>query len=144
MLVGIYAYYNFVGSIFFCRKNCDNRGMSKASADLTNQVINHIYRAGGYAWRASSVGVFDTKQMHFRASAKKGVSDVLACYKGILVAIEVKIGKDTLSDEQKGFMRNIEHAGGYAIVATDPEAFREEWEKIAKAIHIRTGLSTGA
>ena len=105
--------------------------MSKASAELTNSIIDHVYRAGGYAWRASSVGVFDTKQMHFRAAAKKGVSDVLACFKGRLVAVEVKIGTDKLSEEQQGFMRNIEHHGGVAIVATDIEQFKAEWaEKV--------------
>ena len=116
--------FSFVG------KKCRMRAMSKASAELTNEVIDHVYRAGGYAWRASSVGVFDTKQMHFRAAAKKGVSDVLACFKGRLIAIEIKIGSDKLSDEQVGFMRNIENAGGVAIVATDPEQFKEAWTKI--------------
>lgn len=113
--------------------------MSKASADLTNQVIDHIYKAGGYAWRASSVGVFDTKQMHFRAAAKKGVSDVLACFKGRLIAVEIKIGKDKLSDEQIGFMKNVEHAGGVAIVATDFESFKEKWVEV---LHISPELST--
>ena len=97
--------------------------MTRASADLTNQVINHIYSVGGYAWRAASVGVFDTKKMHFRATAKKGVSDVLACYKGRLFAIEIKIGSDRLSDEQIGFMSNIEHAGGVAMAITDFDDF---------------------
>ena len=106
--------------------------MSKASAELTNQVIDHIYRFGGYAWRASSVGVFDTKQMHFRAAAKKGVSDVLAVYKGRLIAVEIKIGTDKLSDEQNGFMRNIEHAGGVAIIAIDFEQFRVAWDQATR------------
>ena len=103
-------------------------GMSAAS-ELTNNIINHIYRQGGYAWRASSVGVFDTKEMHFRASAKKGVADVLACYKGILIAVEIKIGKDRLSDEQEGFLKNIQAAGGKAIVAKTFEQFTEEWKR---------------
>ena len=101
--------------------------MSKAT-ELTNQVIGHVYQQGGYAWRASSVGVFDTKQMHFRASAKKGVSDVLACYKGVLLAVEIKIGSDRLSDEQTGFMRNIEHVGGGVIVCGDFTEYLAGWE----------------
>ena len=100
-----------------------------AATQLTNQIIDHIYRAGGYAWRASSVGVFDTKKMYFRASAKKGVADVLSVYKGILIAVEIKIGKDRLSDEQEGFMANIRNAGGRAFVATEFEQFKEEWAR---------------
>ena len=99
-----------------------------AANDLTNKIIDFIYRQGGYAWRASSVGVFDTKQMHFRAAAKKGVSDILSCYKGRLIAVEVKIGKDRLSDEQTGFMRNVIHAGGAAFIASDFEQFKREWK----------------
>lgn len=99
-----------------------------AANELTNRIIDHIYRAGGYAWRASSVGVFDTKRMHFRAAAKKGVSDVLACFKGRLIAVEVKIGTDRLSDEQVGFMKNVIHAGGSAVVASDFEQFEREWK----------------
>lgn len=101
--------------------------MSKASSDLTNAVIAHIYKAGGYAWRASSVGVFDTKQARHRAAAKKGVADVLSIYHGILIAVEIKIGTDRLSDEQEGFMRNIEHHGGRAIVAKTEDQFKEAW-----------------
>ena len=103
-----------------------------AANELTNQIIDHIYRAGGYAWRSTSVGVFDTKRMHFRASAKKGVSDVLACFRGELIAIEIKIGKDRLSDEQEGFMRNIQAAGGSAVIARTFEQFKEEWDIIAE------------
>ena len=105
--------------------------MSEAN-DLTNKIIDFIYRQGGYAWRASSVGVYDTKIQSFRTAAKKGVSDILACYEGRLIAIEVKIGKDRLSDEQTGFIANIRHASGYAFIATDFESFITEWEIFIK------------
>lgn len=103
--------------------------------DLTKQIIDYIYKNGGYAWRASSVGVFDTKKMSFRTSAKKGVSDILACYQGHLIAIEIKIGKDRLSDEQIGFMKNIWHVGGTAFIAKDMEQFLKEWNGAVKVIH---------
>ena len=98
-----------------------------ASNDLTNKVIANTYKSGGFAWRASSVGVFDSKQMHFRAAAKKGVADVLACYKGQLIAIEVKIGRDRLSDEQEGFLLNVRAAGGDSFIAKDFESFEGWW-----------------
>src|SRR3990172_3171371 len=96
--------------------------MSEAST-LTNKIINHVYSSGGYAWRASSTGVYDQKAGAYRTAAKKGVSDVLACFQGRLIAIEIKIGKDRLSDEQIGFTRNIIHAGGIAFIATSFEDF---------------------
>lgn len=101
--------------------------MSEAST-LTNQIIDYIYSSGGYAWRASSTGVYDQKAGAYRTAAKKGVSDVLACFRGRLIAIEVKIGKDRLSNEQTGFMSNIEHVGGIAFVAGSFEHFLSHWK----------------
>src|SRR3990167_5430819 len=100
--------------------------MSRAN-ELTNQIINHIYLQGGYAFRCSSTGIFDQKTGSYRTAEKKGVSDVLACYKGTFIAIEVKIGKDRLSPEQTGFIANITHVGGKALVAKDFESFLEQW-----------------
>jgi Holliday junction resolvase len=103
--------------------------MSEATK-LTNEIIDYMFKAGAYAWRASSVGVYDQRKSAFRASAKKGVSDILACFKGILVAVEVKIGKDKLSDEQVGFMRNVIYAGGFAFIASDMETFKKGWSSV--------------
>lgn len=106
------------------------------SSNLTNQIIDFIYRQGGYAWRASSVGIYDQQKGAYRTAPKKGVSDILACIPpiGRLVAIEIKIGKDRLSPEQQGFLENISAAGGIAFVASDFEGFLKQWsEKLSTA-----------
>lgn len=104
-----------------------------AATKLTNQVIDFVYRKKGYAWRASSTGVFDQKAGAYRTAAKKGVADILCCIPpaGQLVAIEIKIGKDRLSDEQIGFLKNIKNVGGRAFVVFDFEQFKNEWEKLS-------------
>jgi penicillin-binding protein-related factor A (putative recombinase) len=101
--------------------------MSKAS-DLTNQIIDFIYRNGGYAWRASSTGVYDPKGHSYRTSSKTGVSDILGLYKGHFIAVEVKIGKDKLSDVQEGFLVNIDKYGGVTFVVHDFDSFVESWD----------------
>lgn len=101
-----------------------------AAAELTNQIIDFIYRQDGFSWRASSTGVYDSSAGKFRTAAKKGVSDILACFKGQLIAIEVKIGKDRLSPEQAGFIENIKHAGGTAFVVSDFEEFLSFWNAV--------------
>ena len=101
--------------------------MSEAST-LTNKIIQHIYSSGGFAFRASSTGIYDSKMGGYRTAAKKGVSDVLACFKGRFIAIEIKIGKDRLSLEQEGFMSNIQHVGGIAFVAKDFDDFLSQWK----------------
>lgn len=98
-----------------------------ATTELTNKIIDFIFRRGGYAWRASSVGIFDQKAGTYRTAAKKGVSDILACFKGQLIAVEVKIGKDRLSPEQEGFLENISTVGGNYFVASDFSGFEQWW-----------------
>ena len=96
---------------------------------LTHAVMAYIVSTGGYAWRASSVGIYDKKVGGWRTAPKKGVSDVIACRDGTLCCIEIKIGKDKLSPEQEGFLKNIAHVGGLTFVAKDFESFKEFWDK---------------
>ena len=111
-----------------------------AASTLTNEIIGFVYRQGGYAWRANSVGVYDQKKGAYRTGAKKGVSDVLACYHGVLVAIEVKIGADRLRPEQEGFLANVRHAGGKAFVAKTFEGFQETWRQEVAGLPHPAGL----
>jgi len=46
---------------------------------------------------------------------------------GQLIAIEIKIGKDRLSDEQTGFLENVKACGGKIFVAKTFEDFEKWW-----------------
>jgi penicillin-binding protein-related factor A (putative recombinase) len=100
-----------------------------AANDLTTQIIDYIYSTGGFAFRASSTGIFDKKLNTFRTAPKKGVSDVLGIYKGRFIACEVKIGRDSASPEQIGFLKNIEHYGGLTFMAKDFPSFKEWYDQ---------------
>ena len=110
--------------------------MSAASI-LTNDIIAYLYEQGSFCWRQNSTGVYDQRRGLYRPGSKKGVSDILGIYSergqgkllhGIFVAIEVKIGKDRLSDEQTGFLANVTHYGGIAIVAKNFDNFKKDWK----------------
>jgi hypothetical protein len=116
--------------------------MGTPANNLTNSIIGHIYFQGGYAWRAESTGIMDKAKGVMRTAPKKGVADILGCYKGFLVAIEVKIGKDRLSDEQEGFLKNIQQHGGYACVAKDMETFKEWWKEMVSTVDGRLHSGT--
>jgi len=103
--------------------------LSKAN-DLTQEILKHIFSVGGFAWRANTVGVFDPVRRIYRTAPKKGVSDVLGCFHGLFIAVEVKIAKDTLSPEQEGFIESINHAGGHAFVVHTFDEFVETWRAI--------------
>ena len=46
-----------------------------------------------------------------------GVPDLICCFKGRLIGIEIKAGKGIVSEYQKEFIDNINRAGGLAFVA---------------------------
>jgi hypothetical protein len=56
-------------------------------------------------------------------SGTKGSADISATLKGRSVKIEVKIGNDRQSEDQKAYQQHIESAGGVYIIAKDFETF---------------------
>jgi penicillin-binding protein-related factor A (putative recombinase) len=50
-----------------------------------------------------------------------GVPDIIGCFKGRLIGIEIKSEKGVVSESQKEFIENINRAGGLAFVARSLE-----------------------
>jgi hypothetical protein len=48
-----------------------------------------------------------------------GVSDIVACYEGLYIAIECKAGKNKLSELQKMFLERVAAAGGLALMINE-------------------------
>jgi len=89
---------------------------------------------GGFFWKNNQTGVWDPKRKVFRKSkniyAINGVADILGCYHGKFIAIEVKSEKGRLSDSQKRFIENIEKVGGIAFVARGAKEAAEKIKNI--------------
>lgn len=53
------------------------------------------------------------------ASQRGGVSDIIGCYRGYFVAIEVKRNSDTYdtTKRQKAYLDRVNRSGGYGIMA---------------------------
>ena len=68
----------------------------------------------------SSQGAYVVKVIQ---ASKKGVSDLLVCYKGQFLAIEVKTPETlhTVSDLQEYNLNEVVKAGGYRCVASSLE-----------------------
>ena len=45
-----------------------------------------------------------------------GIPDIIACYRGIFVGLEAKVGKNKASEIQKVKIKQINDAGGFAAV----------------------------
>ena len=89
--------------------------------DLTRQVRDLLHLLG--AWEIKYLG------------GRRGVPDVLACFRGRFVAIEVKAPKGRLSVAQEAELEAIREAGGIAIVARE----LEDVQRGLREVHGRVG-----
>lgn len=86
---------------------------------LTKQTLRILDLAGFKVWRQNNAAVYDaTKGIYRRGSATPGISDIIGFHRktGQFIAVEIKTGKDRLSDEQRNFLSDVEKAGGVAFV----------------------------
>ena len=50
---------------------------------------------------------------------KMGIPDVIACYRGVFIAIECKVGKNRPTELQQKNLDEISKSGGYALVINE-------------------------
>jgi hypothetical protein len=102
---------------------------------LTNAIQDFIKFSGGYSNRISTVGTMrkiNGAMKWTTGNSNKGAADIRALYKGISIDIEVKVGKDKLSEAQIKEAARIESAGGSYIVARDFPSFLDKWNEVIK------------
>lgn len=63
-----------------------------------------------------------------KSTTKKGTADIHGCFRGRHLSVEVKFGKDSLSDEQKEVRSQILAAGGWYCVAKTLDQFIKDFE----------------
>jgi hypothetical protein len=95
---------------------------------LTRSIIDWITFNGGSATRISCTGQarrINGVMKFTHGTTRRGTADIHAIIKGRHASIEVKIGKDKLSEFQVKEQARIEKAGGLYFVAKDMESFIE-------------------
>jgi len=101
---------------------------ANSANELTKSIKALINLTGGYAFRVNVGGIFDEKKHKFRTTgATKGVSDLIACYKGRFVGIEIKYHRDKQSENQKKWQQHIENSGGVYVIARDFDTLYNYW-----------------
>lgn len=103
----------------------------KTSNGLTKAVLDFLNLSGHYATRINTTGTMRKirgEMKWTKGSTRKGTSDIHAVIKGTFCSIEVKINKDTQSDNQTKEEKRVTTAGGLYLVAKNYPQFRE-WFK---------------
>lgn len=125
----------------------------KDTNGLTRCIIDAINFTGGFAVRVNNGGTFRKGKKIPREcggyvvtpgvytfNGTRGVADIDATWQGMKVAIEVKFGKDRLSDDQINYKEAIIKGGGYYIVAKEFEEFWRDFEAVKLTINQRLGI----
>lgn len=99
--------------------------------ELTKTIIWDMYHVrGGVAYRINNGAVYDVKKKVYRKGVqRKGVPDIIGIIDGRFFGVEVKIGADRQSADQKEIEREINDAGGVYFVA---KSYDDYLNKIAE------------
>lgn len=96
---------------------------------LTDSIIKIIKLKKGWATRINNMGVYDASRKIYRTSnTEKGTADIHGCLNGRHLSIEIKIGKDKQSEEQKKMQEKITLAGGWYCIAKTLDQFLTDFE----------------
>jgi hypothetical protein len=108
-------------------------GYSDSTANaLTKAIIDFIRFRGGDANRINTSGIMrrvNGKNRWTYGGTRKGTADIHAICQGRHISIEVKIGKDRMSDDQRAEQTRVEKAGGLYFVARNMPDFIAWFDK---------------
>lgn len=113
----------------------------KTANGLTKCIIDFINLNNGQAERINNTGRQIDNRKTFsdvlgntrtvgsvrwiKGTGTNGTSDISATIQGKSVKVEVKIGRDKQSDQQREYQKSVESAGGVYFVAKDFTSFYE-------------------
>lgn len=100
--------------------------------ELTKTIIFDMYHVReGVAYRINNGAVYDVKRKTYRKGVqRKGVPDIIGIINGRFYGIEVKIGRDRQSADQKEIEREINDAGGVYFIAKSYDDYLEKINSI--------------
>ncbi|AEI49717.1 VRR-NUC domain-containing protein [Runella slithyformis] len=100
---------------------------------LTNDIRDFIARHGGYSIRCNVSGFYRPELGgYIRSGSTLGTPDIIAVINGNFYGIEIKVGKDWQSPDQKAVQQGIEDAGGVYLLATDLDSFKATFQALIK------------
>lgn len=92
--------------------------------ELTKQVMKAIRASGGYAVRVNTTGFYkEDLGKWINGTTTKGTADIHACLFGKHLSLEIKVGNDTQSEDQKDIEKQVLASGGVYLLVKTLEGF---------------------
>jgi len=100
---------------------------SKETAnEITKKILKFLDLNKHYASRVQSQGQYNpTKGRWTKSTVRRGIGDILAIINGKAVMIEVKAGKDRMSEWQIKTKEDVEKSGGVYLEIRSFDQFKE-------------------
>jgi len=99
--------------------------------NLTKCIITYLRLKGAFSSRLNNTGIFDKRLNRYRpGTSRKGLPDVMATYQGKSLMIEVKAGRDRMSEHQERIRDEQKRSGGLYYVAHNFTEFKIWFDSI--------------
>lgn len=110
---------------------CPRKFRDDSANGLTQCIVKYIELRGGFASRVNNTGIYNQRlKKYIPSTSKRGLPDIISTYKGLSLHIEVKIGRDRQSDDQKAVEFAVNGAGGLYYLARDFTEFKEWFDQL--------------
>ena len=120
-------YQNFIQQATEPKPKKKAKPKAETANGLTKKIVLHIRANGGFATRLQSTGLYRADLKRYVESQQVGgMGDVVAVINSHFVSVEVKIGRDKLSEQQIRTIAALEQAGASCFVAHSFDEF-ETW-----------------
>lgn len=107
--------------------------------DIKKQIMAYLATLPGCFAKVVQIG-----GIKGRTNTAKGMSDIVAIYKGRFLAIEVKTKTGVLAPHQREFLDKIQKCGGIAFVATSVQEVIDKLEPTRNKEEKRDYLTTSS
>ncbi len=110
-------------------KRLDRQAKVVRPKETANRITANIIRVINLqpkciAYRINNVGVWDAaKGIHRKGNTEKGIPDISAIVRGRALWVEVKAGRDKMSEDQLMRKMEIERSGGLFFEARSTDEF---------------------
>lgn len=112
----------------FSKAQKEPKKRKTSTNSTTSQIINYLDEIG-WASRINIVAI-QRNGKYTSSNMKLGIPDIIGCYKGQFIGVEVKTGKDKLSVNQiKCHSRIIERGLGEVLTVNSFEDFKQKFEE---------------
>lgn len=91
--------------------------MAQKERIIERTIINYLRAKGFLVSKIRSTGRFVQGRMIPLPEDERGVSDLIACYQGKYIAIEIKAGNGRQTEYQKAFESRVKESGGIYLIA---------------------------